>query len=100
MAGLEMPKSVRAYRDECAAIVSFFPEEGWLDQDEFDKKSAMWKRSQRKRTISGFDGDTIVLPFFGDPLLAILHELQAEGVVDTRKNEAGRIEYRLRTEGA
>lgn len=89
-----LPKSVAAYPDECEAVLSFV-KDGWIDQNEFDRRSSEWRwDTTRKVRVHRYTGETILLPFLGDPLLAITQQLMREGVIKARRRK-GLIEYRL-----
>ena len=91
------PKSVASYEDECEAIHSWLSEDKWLDQNEFDWLSFAWNHpdSPRKRRAVFITDETIAPPFQGDLNLAILQQFQNAGIVKSRTNEDGLIEYRL-----
>ena len=91
---MNFPKSVEAYEDECAAVASWLSPDKWLDQHEFDKLSSAWRRDKsRKVKVYGYTDETIVAPMWGDLNLAILQELQAAGLVETKvENEV--VSYR------
>lgn len=90
-----IPKSIAAYPDECEAVLSWLSPSSWLDQDDFDSKSREWRHNPvTKRRIHAYTGETIVLPFNGDPLIAIVQELMRHDLVEARERD-GIIEYRL-----
>jgi hypothetical protein len=86
------PKSISAYETECEAIMSWLSQCEWLHQDEFDRRSRQLRLKPRK--IHRYTPETIVLPLYGDPNLAILQEMQRHGIVDAKEDENG-ISYRL-----
>jgi hypothetical protein len=93
MPQMTFPESIRAYKDECEAVASWL-KDGWLDQDEFDAKSTEFIRADRMASVHQITEGTVVPPIWGGVTLAVLHEMQAAGMVEARQRD-GRIEYRL-----
>lgn len=93
---IAMPESIAAYQDECEAIYSWLTEPGWLHQDEFDRRSLELRYGNRPRRVHRYTQGTIILPFKGNPYLAILHEMQDAGLVEDKQDDTG-ISYRWRS---
>lgn len=92
------PSSIAAYAPACEAIMSWMSRDTWLGQDEFDKRSREIQSSPGWALMpNGYTPETILLPFDGDPLITILQHLQFCGIIESRKRENGKVEYRQRT---
>ena len=90
---MKLPKSIEAYPEHCAAILSWMP----TDQDTFDKKVSKFHETR----MYNFTDETIVLPShvgnqqgkWGD-FLTILHVMQSEGIIKASVRKDGKIEYK------
>lgn len=83
------PPTIEVYHEACDEIRSWMTD--WLSQDEFDELSRE-HRPQQKRMVA-FTGETILMPYYGDPNLALLQEMQRSSLVEAKKRK-GVIYYR------
>lgn len=83
------PPSIAVYREACDEIRSWMPD--WISQHDFDRLSDE-HRPQQKRVVA-YTGETMIMPMWGDPNLALLQEMQRARIVKAKERD-GVIYYK------